>query len=201
MAINPRQLRPTELVRLLNSTPLGEVISDRQLLRHRGRAGFRIGNDRQVDLFRYVAWLVAIRHEPQVEEDADPYESLKERARARNAALSLAGRDIGELPAVVDPERRAKAEKDFRFFCETYFPAAFTLPWSPDHLKVIAKIERAVLTGGLFAHAMPRGSGKTTLTTVACVWAILYRGLPIRLPDRGRSRTGPVAAVEHQDLV
>jgi len=154
--IDPRQLRPTELVRLLNSTPLGEVISERQLLRHRSRAGFRIGDDRHVDLFRYVAWLVALRHEPTPEPEVDPYEALKDRARARNAALSLAGRDIGEIPAVGNPERRAKAEKDFRFFCEAYFPAAFTLPWSPDHLKVIAKIERAVLTGGLFAHAMPR---------------------------------------------
>ncbi len=60
MAIDPRQLRPSELVRLLNSTPLGEVIGERQLLRHRSRAGFRIGDDRHVDLFRYVAWLVAL---------------------------------------------------------------------------------------------------------------------------------------------
>ena len=178
MALDPRQLRPTELVRLLNSTPLGEVISERQLLRHRSRAGFRIGDDRHVDLFRYVAWLVAVRHDPSPEPEGDPYDALKERARARSAALSLAGRDIGEIPAVVNPERRARAETDFRFFCETYFPAAFTLAWSPDHLKVIAKIERAVLTGGLFAHAMPRGSGKTTLTTVACVWTILFGACP-----------------------
>jgi hypothetical protein len=40
MALNPRQLKPTELVRLLNSTPLGEVISERQLHRHRARPGF-----------------------------------------------------------------------------------------------------------------------------------------------------------------
>ena len=99
---------------------------------------------------------------PRPEPEADPYEALKERARARNAALSLAGRDIGELPAVVDPERKAQAASDFRFFCETYFPLTFHLPWSPDHLKVIAKIEQAVLHGGLFAMAMPRGSGKTT---------------------------------------
>ena len=58
MAIDPRHLRPTELVRLLNSTPLGEVMGERQLLRHRSRAGFRIGDGRHVDLFRYVAWLV-----------------------------------------------------------------------------------------------------------------------------------------------
>ena len=44
MAIDPRRLRPTELARLLNSTPLGEVISERQLHRHRTRAGFRIGD-------------------------------------------------------------------------------------------------------------------------------------------------------------
>ena len=87
MAIDPRQLRPTGLVRLLNSTPLGEVISERQLLRHRSRAGFRIGDDRHVDLLRYVAWLVAFRHEPRSEPGGDPYKALKEHARARNAVV------------------------------------------------------------------------------------------------------------------
>ena len=174
MAIDPRQLRPTELVRLLNSTPLGEVIGERQLLRHRSRAGFRIGDDRHVDLFRYVAWLVQVRHEPRPEREGDPYGQLKERARARNAAMSLAGRDIGELPMVVNPERKARAETDFRFFCEAYFPFTFHLAWSPDHLKVIAKIEKAVQHGGLFAMAMPRGSGKTSICECACIWAVLY---------------------------
>ncbi len=174
MPIDPRQLRPTELVRLLNSTLLGEVIGERQLLRHRSRAGFRIGDDRHVDLFRYVAWLVAVRHEPRPEPEIDPYGKLKGSARARNIAISLAGRDIGELPAVVNPERKAKASTDFRFFCEAYFPFTFHLAWSPDHLKVIAKIEQAVLHGGLFAMAMPRGSGKTSICECACIWAVLY---------------------------
>ena len=58
MVLDPQQLRPTELVRLLNSTPLGEVIGERQLLRHRSRAGYRIGDGRHVNLFRYVAWLL-----------------------------------------------------------------------------------------------------------------------------------------------
>ncbi len=60
------------------------------------------------------------------------------------------------------PERKQRAERDFRFFCESYFPFTFHLAWSPDHLKVIAKVEEAVLHGGLFAMAMPRGSGKRT---------------------------------------
>lgn len=59
---DPRQLRPSELCRILNSTPLGEVISERQLYRHRTRAGLRIGDGRHVDLLRYVAWLVSQRH-------------------------------------------------------------------------------------------------------------------------------------------
>lgn len=173
MAIDPRKLRPGELCRLLNSTPLGEVISERQLYRHRMRAGFRVGDGRHVDLLRYVAWLVDVVHEPKPEPDADPYATLKERSRARNAAIAQSGRDIGELPAIADPDRRHQAERDFRFFCEAYFPLTFHLAWSPDHLKVIAKIEQAVLEGGLFAMAMPRGSGKTTICECACIWAVL----------------------------
>jgi hypothetical protein len=170
---DPRQLRPTEVCRLLNSTPLGEVINERQLHRHRTRAGMRIGDARHVDLLRYLAWLVQVRHAPKPESDGDPYEKLKERARARNVALAIAGRDIGKLPEVVNPERKKKAASDFRYFCEAYFPLTFHLPWSADHLKVIAKIEQAVLRGGLFAMAMPRGSGKTTICECACIWAVL----------------------------
>ncbi len=182
VAIDPRKLKPGELARLLNSTPLGEVISERQLHRHRTRAGFRINSDGdagKVDLFRYVAWLVTTRHEAIAEAAKEPagltgYEAMKERARLRNAMLSLSGRDIGELPEVADPARKQRAARDFRFFCETYFPQTFHLKWSDDHLKVIAKIEQAVLEGGLFAMAMPRGSGKTSLCEVACLWAMLY---------------------------
>jgi len=56
--LNWRELRPSELTGLLNSTPLGAVINERQLYRHRSRAGFRIGDGKRVDLLRYVAWLV-----------------------------------------------------------------------------------------------------------------------------------------------
>jgi len=174
--IDPRNLKPSDACRLLNSTPLGEVIGERQLHRHRTRAGFRIGDGKTVDLFRYVAWLISIRHAPKPEAKADGltgYDAERERQRARAAALSLSGRNIGELPPVGDAERKARCSKSFRAFCDTYFPQTFHLPWSDDHLKVIAKIEQAVLEGGLFAMAMPRGSGKTTLCEIACLWAIL----------------------------
>ena len=61
MKTNPRTLRPSELCGLLNSTPLGEVIGERQLHRHRTRAGLRIGDGKHVDLLRYVAWLLQER--------------------------------------------------------------------------------------------------------------------------------------------
>lgn len=102
------------------------------------------------------------------------YEQHKEQARERQAAQSRTGRDIGEIPPVANPERRAACELDFRAFCETYFAPAFYLGWSKDHLTVIDKIEKSITQGGLFALAMPRGSGKSTICEFACIWAVLY---------------------------
>ena len=104
----------------------------------------------------------------------DLYAQMKERARARNADIATTGRDIGEPPQVANPKRKDRAAGDFQFFCEQYFPYTFGLAWSHDHLKVISKIEHAVLHGGLFAMAMPRGSGKTSICECACLWAVLY---------------------------
>ena len=57
-----------------------------------------------MDLFRYAAWLAGLRHYPDPEKPPADYEEMKEAARARNAALSALGRDIGPIPEVVDPE-------------------------------------------------------------------------------------------------
>ena len=74
----------------------------------------------------------------------------------------------------MNPDRKAACERNFQLFCESYFPETYALAWSPDHLKVIEKIETAVLRGGLFALALPRGSGKTTITESAALWSMLY---------------------------
>jgi hypothetical protein len=107
---------------------------------------------------------------------AKAYEQHKENARKRQESISRSARDIADKGWVhkpVKPARKRRAAKDFRYFCETYFPETFTLAWSQDHLRVIAKIEKAVLQGGQFAMAMPRGSGKTSLCEAACLWATL----------------------------
>ena len=159
MAVNPLRFKPTEILRLLNSTPVGTVANERLLRRHRDAAGMNISDDagQTVNIFKYAAWLTR----RWLERDENPpqtYDGKKEAVRNRNIALALAGRDIGELPKVAHPETKATCRTDFRLFCETYFPETFTLAWSPDHLKAISKIETAVLPGGLFALAMPRGA-------------------------------------------
>ena len=57
MAIDPHSLKPVEIARLLNSTPLGSVVEQSTVYRQQNRAGLRIGNGNRIDLVRYVAWL------------------------------------------------------------------------------------------------------------------------------------------------
>lgn len=105
---------------------------------------------------------------------AKAYSHHREAMAAKSRERSEAGRDIGELPPVAHPKRKAQAAKSLRFFLETYFPERFKLEWSPDHFKAIARIEDATRKGGQFALAMPRGSGKTTICECAVLWATLF---------------------------
>jgi len=174
--IDPRKLRPADLLRLVNSTGRGSVLTEFQLRRHRNQAGYTIGDARTVDLFRYAAWLTLEYFKPKAEPLT--YEEQKARQAERNAEAVRAAQDIGEIPAVVDPDRKARCEASFQDFCETYFPEVFYFPWSDDHLRVIEKIEKAVRTGGLFAMAMPRGSGKTVMCQTAVLWSALIGASP-----------------------
>lgn len=104
---------------------------------------------------------------------AAQYSKESETRRRIASEKSAAGQDIGEIPKVKNRRRRNKAIKSYAYFCKTYFPQAFTLPWSEYHLSAANKIEKAVLAGGLFGFAMPRGSGKTTM----CEWAVLWASI------------------------
>lgn len=104
------------------------------------------------------------------------YRSKVEQTNATNLRRSREGRDIAdEYPDPADSSRRLACAKSLRQFAEQYFPSRFPLKWSPDHLRVIDRLEAVILHGGLFALAMPRGMGKTTICEVAALWAVLYK--------------------------
>ena len=105
---------------------------------------------------------------------SEAYDARKAAETERQARMAVAGRDIGDIPPIVNAARRMACRLEFLLFCVTYFPLIFCKPWSHDHRIVAAKIVRAVLRGDLFAVAMPRGGGKTSLCMVAVLWAILY---------------------------
>ena len=108
-----------------------------------------------------------------------------ERHRVRMAAKSreanAAARELGELPQVVDPQRREDCRLDLRRFLLTYFAAEYPIAFSPTHERAIAYIQAAFLAGSLQALAMPRGSGKSTICRHAIIWAAVYRHRPIAL--------------------
>ena len=176
MTVNVRKMKPVEMVRFLNSTELGTVMSAARVYRHFAEAGYRIAStedSRCLSFYRYAAWLIDRRNNAPASAPGG-YDAHREAAAQRQAELSLQGRDIGELPDVVDPERKESCRFDLRKFCETYFPEVYSLEWSDDHLRAIEKLQKSVLEGGLFALAMARGSGKSSLTETAAIWAMAY---------------------------
>lgn len=92
---------------------------------------------------------------------------------ATHHASSESTRDIRAPREVYDDERRAAANDSLRAFLESYFPQAFPLAWSQDHLDVIDTLQHVAAAGGLYALAMPRGSGKTSIAMRAAIWALL----------------------------
>ena len=86
---------------------------------------------------------------------------------------SKSKRDIGEIPATRNPDRKDRGSKRLSCFCREYQSNIFTRPFSEKHKEVLHRMEAAVCTGGLFAYAMPRGTGKTSIAEAAVIWAIL----------------------------
>jgi len=97
----------------------------------------------------------------------------RESSVAYERKLSLTSRDIGSIPWIGDEKRRKHGEDSLEFFCLTYQAEQYTRPFSDVHITVINRMETAAKQGGLFAYAMPRGTGKTSIAESTVVWAIL----------------------------
>jgi hypothetical protein len=110
---------------------------------------------------------------PKYESREQAYDARRAWNAANSRSISAAGRDIAPIPEVVNPERRARCSQSLLQHCLEYYPHKFFLPFSPDHLRVIRKAERAVREGGLSSIAMPRGNGKSEICKAAAQWAVL----------------------------
>lgn len=131
-------------------------------------------NPKNINFYWFIAYIAEPDHRKQSFDADASYEAQKDKAYQRQKQMSVSGRDIGDLPEVQNPDIKDQCRENFQLFCETYFPSTFSLEWSKDHLKAIERIEECVLRGGLFALAMPRGSGKSSLCEVAGIWSQLY---------------------------
>ncbi|MDR1493061.1 MAG: phage terminase large subunit family protein [Planctomycetaceae bacterium] len=174
--LNPQSIKPAVLMRMLNAAGFGTVLNEHRLRRHRNRAGYLIGAEKTINLFKYAAWLTQEYFKPK--QEPQDYLEKKRLQNLKSLEAVRAAQDIGEIPEVQNFVRKSAALASFQTFCETYFHEVFYLSWSPDHLHAMEKMERAVRNGGLFALAMPRGSGKTVLCQSAVVWAALSGAAP-----------------------
>lgn len=102
-------------------------------------------------------------------------QSHRERNAARSREQVAAVADIGDIPKVKNPSRRKQCRLDLHRFLVTYFPNSTGLsPFSEDHHRVIARIQRCFLEGGRFVNAVYRGFAKTSISEGAAIWAVFY---------------------------
>ena len=96
----------------------------------------------------------------------------------KQAKLVEASRRMARIVKHIDPEpkvksQRTRLEKSLVKWMKYHGGEAFDQPFSEDHHRVIAKIETAINGGGMFALAMPRGHGKTTILKYAMLYCML----------------------------
>jgi len=111
----------------------------------------------------------------------------KERHRQTAAASRARGRDLraaleaeavvfyqNGMPKVADPARKRACARSLALFATTYLPHVFTLPMSDGQRADFATMQRAIVDGGRYAFAAPRGDGKTSRVEAAILWAAMY---------------------------
>lgn len=96
--------------------------------------------------------------------------SIIKKVEATRAARIEERKVFHEDPDAKTKTQRSRLEKSLTAWMKFHGGPAFEQPFSPDHKRVIERIEQAINHGGLFALAMPRGHGKSTLLK----WATLY---------------------------
>lgn len=101
----------------------------------------------------------------------------KEQDRARHARKTAAANDVGKLPAVANPKRRAACRDSLHLFLQTYCMDTggfLTTPPSERMGQIIHHLQAVVQSGGRTHIRMARGHGKSSFIKGACVYALAY---------------------------
>ena len=106
MAINPQNIKPTELIRLMNRAGFGTVLNESRLKTYRLN-DINTADNKGVDLLKYAGWLTLQYF--AVDTDGAEYLERKRKAAERNAEAVRAAQDIGKLPDVAAPNRKDDA--------------------------------------------------------------------------------------------
>lgn len=96
--------------------------------------------------------------------------AVKTRQRAATAALN----ELGPLPPVAHPRRRAACKRDPLRFLKSYLGDACEWDFSEAHKRSIERMRRAALEGGQVLEIVFRGFGKTTIFEGIVLWCGLY---------------------------
>ena len=98
-----RRLRYVDAVRLLNSTPLGRVVNDRQIRRHRARSKEAFCQDGRVDLVAYAAWLIqTLAKETDRSTGSVSVKAVLDLIERQNFRCALTGRTLEPQTASLD---------------------------------------------------------------------------------------------------
>ena len=119
--IDLHSLTAQELIDLVNFTFLGEVLTADKFRRQRSRAGFRIGDGKRYDMFKYVGWMFWRWNDVWTRTaglSRDARHQADEASRLRTKRLSV--RNLGPIPVIADIERRESCRRDLGRFILTY---------------------------------------------------------------------------------
>lgn len=106
---------------------------------------------------------------------AAPGDARRDRLARRSREETQAVAEIGPIPRVKSARRKNACRRNLERFLATYFPHSTGLtPFSPDHKRIIARLQRCILEGGRTLNAVYRGFAKTTIGENSALWAVLY---------------------------
>jgi hypothetical protein len=92
---------------------------------------------------------------------------------------------------------RKKTAHSLPLWLKAFLPETYPMAWSPDHLEALELEQKAIMDGGMFAIAMSRGQGKTSISDGGALWGVLEGHL--RYPVLCGADSG--SAAEQMDFI